>query len=100
MRKWPVAQVEKEKRRGAILKHLHETTGGQLTLEMLKMGCAAQGIPSNIDQVENAANWLEDQDLAKLDKLGALATVKITEDGKEVVEGLRTVKGVLDPQGH
>lgn len=98
MRTWPVADIEKEKRRGAILTHLFETHGGQLTLELLKAGCAAQGIPSNIDQVRNSVNWLQDNDLARIDAIGSMTTAKITDDGKEWAQGLRNIDGILSPQ--
>lgn len=98
MRNWPVTQIETEKRRGAILNHLFKTTGGQLTLDMLKMGCAAQGIPSNIDQVRNAVHWLEENHLAKIDTIGSMMTAKITDAGREFAQGLRRVDGILNPQ--
>ncbi|WP_299370454.1 hypothetical protein [uncultured Tateyamaria sp.] len=92
-----MAEIEKEKRRGAILRHLAETTGDQLSLDMLKIGCGAMGIPSNIDQVENAVVWLSEQGLAEMNKLGHMKTARLLPDGREVVEGLRTIRGILDP---
>ncbi|QBF31513.1 hypothetical protein [Thalassococcus sp. S3] len=99
MKNWPVEQVEAEKRRGAILKHLKEAPGGQLSLEYLKIGCTAQGIPSNIDQVKNAVVWLQENDLARLETLGSMELAVLMPDGKEVVQGVRMVRGVLDPDG-
>ncbi|MEL7098277.1 MAG: hypothetical protein AAGM84_05545 [Pseudomonadota bacterium] len=92
-----MSEVAREKRRGAILKHLTAAKTGELTPEMLASGCTAQGVPTNIDQAVNAAKWLEGEELAELVELGGLTLVRILPDGREWVRGVRDLSGILDP---
>lgn len=95
MKGWPVAEVETEKRRFAMLKHLRDTPGRELSDEVLMMGARANGIPSTRDQVRTAMNWLAEQDLVKLNTIGSMVVAKLTEAGSDVVSGHSTPPGIL-----
>jgi Holliday junction resolvase len=95
MKGWPIMAVETEKRRFAILRHLHETQGRELSDELLKHGCRAMGIPSSGDQVRTAIAWLEEQDLVVTQALGRMLAVRLTAEGADVVRGFREAPGVL-----
>jgi hypothetical protein len=97
---WPVAQVETEKLRWAILHHLEASPNYELNDELLLEGARAQGIPTTSDKVRAAVAWLCEQELATCrDVIGtALVVARITDAGSEVAKGYRVFPGVLRPR--
>lgn len=97
MKGWPVAQIETQKRRWAVLKHLHDTPGYELNRHILMLGAKAQGIPTTRDQMDHALDWLADNELITLQTLGDQRLARLTSDGQEVALGDRVMAGVLRP---
>lgn len=95
---WPVAQVETEKLRWAILAHLHASPGYELNDELLMEGARAQGIPTTSDRVRAAIAWLEEQELVTCRQGMGLVMARITNAGEEVARGYRVFPGVLRPR--
>ncbi len=100
MRDWPVAQIETEKLRWAILAHLEATPAYELNDEFLLEGARAQGIPTTGDKVRAAIAWLCEQELVTCrDVVGThLVVARITDAGDEVAKGYRVFPGVLRPR--
>ena len=90
-----MAEIETEKRRFAIIRHLHDTPGRELGHAVLKAGCRAQGIPTTDDQAKTAMNWLAENDLVTLASAGTIVMARLTSVGDDVVRGYSTVPGVL-----
>lgn len=95
MRSWPLAQIVIEKRRYAILRHLHDSPGRELSAEILKHGCRSQGIPSDDDEIAGALAWLEAQGLVVQDAAAPIRTARLAPAGHDVVRGHATVAGIL-----
>lgn len=91
-----MAQVIIEKRRYAILRHLHDTPNRELGIAMLKAGCRAQGVlPTDTDEVLTAVSWLADNALVDLQDQAGFQTARLTPAGSDVLTGNATVAGVL-----
>ena len=97
MRFGDIPQIEREKRRFVVLRHLADTPGYELNTELLSMGCQAQGVPTTEDQIRTAVSWLEEQDLVRTDTVGSVLLVTLTKAGREVADGRRIVPGVMRP---
>lgn len=98
LREWsgPLAQVIIEKRRYAILRHLHDTPSRELALSVLKQGCRAQGVlPTDDDEVATAVRWLEGQGLVRMRDQGGFVTARLTPGGEDVLTGHAAVAGIL-----
>lgn len=95
MKGWPVKEVETEKRRFAILKHLRQTPGRELSEDLLMLGARAQGIPTTRSQIRTAMHWLAENGLVKLEQLGAMPVAELTEAGADVVAGQSVPPGIL-----
>lgn len=88
-------EVESEKRRFAILRHLRDTPARELNAAILADGCRVQGIPTTGDQVLTAMKWLADNDLVTVRSLGSFTVAKLTRAGSEVARGITDVPGIL-----
>ncbi len=96
IRRWPLAQVIMEKRRYAILRHLHDTASRELALSMLKLGVRAQGVlPTDDDEVATAVDWLAAQGLVRIRDQAGFATARLTAQGEDVLTGQASVMGIL-----
>jgi len=95
MKGWPIMEVESEKRRFAILRHLMDTPGRELNDMILADGCRVQGIPTTGDQARTAMNWLAENDLVAVRSLGRFMVAKLTRAGSEVARGITDVPGIL-----
>jgi len=94
---WPVARIETEKRRLAVLRHLDDTPGYQLNTTILRLGAEAQGIPTTEDQALDAVAWLGEMDLVTVDDARGLVLATLTRAGQEVAQGRRIVRGIARP---
>jgi hypothetical protein len=95
--RWPVAEIETEKRRWAILAHLAATPGYELSDELLTLGVRAQAVPATQDQLRAALRWLSDHELVRCREALGMVIATLTADGFEVAQGYRIVPGVLRP---
>lgn len=99
MKGWPVARIETEKRRAAVLKHLDDTPGYKLNAELLTLGAEAQGIPTTSDQMLDALHWLADLEMVQVHEPAGtqLVIAELTRAGRDVARGKRVVRGVARP---
>lgn len=91
-----MAQVIIEKRRYAILKHLHDTPGNELMPEIIKAGCRALGVvPTDDDEVQTALAWLEANGLIRQSETGPFRVARLTQAGRDVVTGYNRPAGIM-----
>ncbi|GIT85422.1 hypothetical protein [Roseobacter sp. OBYS 0001] len=91
-----VAQVEIEKRRWAVLRHLEDSKPARsLNADILLMGCRAAGLPTTEDQMKETWAWLEERRFVERTNLGPMEVVTITSAGREVIQGHKVVEGLI-----
>jgi hypothetical protein len=82
-----------EDRRLILLRALAEASGMQLNETILKLAVNTFGHAAGRDMVRADLAWLEDQRLARIEKLdtasGAFWVAFLTTDGEEVAQGRR-----------
>lgn len=97
LRGWPVKEVETEKRRAAILRHLMNSTGNECGDAMLALACRVLGIVSTPQEIVAAIGWLESAGLVSSERFPNVVVAKITREGKAVARGHTAVAGVMTP---
>jgi hypothetical protein len=96
MQDWPVAQIEAEKRRLAVLRYLAGCAGYEAAAVLVLLHLRDRGIPTSSDQLNATLAWLAEAGLATLrDAEGQVA--RVTPRGREVGLGLARQPGVLPP---
>lgn len=95
IRDWDVAQIEREKRRFMILRHLYSSPGRELSEEILKMACRAVGVPTQDSEIEEAVSWLAERSLVMVQLAGPIRTARLSAHGADVVLGHEVVEGIM-----
>lgn len=90
-------EIETEKRRAAILRHLMDSPDNEAGDGILAQGCRALGIVSTPHEVIAAIGWLEALGLVTSERHGQVVLAKITREGKAVARGHVSVAGVATP---
>lgn len=91
------AKTVEKHRRLAILKVLLGPPAGPVNDSILTDMVNAHGVTSSRDQVRTSIGWLEEQGLAKAERLQSLVVASITARGVDVAKGRALVDGVQPP---
>jgi hypothetical protein len=96
MRRLPVAQIETEKRRWAILRHLYALPTREVSHPMLRDACRALGLVTTDDDLtKTAMRWLAENGLVTLKEAGPMLVARLTAAGDDVLKGFAQVDGIL-----
>lgn len=98
-REWAVAvvRIETEKRRLEILEYLLQQPRYEAAATLLRLNCQRLGVPSTMDQIVAALQWLQEQELITVRVHADETVARITQNGREVADGSRTLPGVMRP---
>lgn len=94
---WPVAEVETERRRLAVLQRLSATPGYEASALLLREYCRNVGVPTTTDQMTACIAWLAEQGLVTTRDIEGDPIPRITVQGRETAEGHRSQPGVWRP---
>jgi len=92
-----VYRIETEKRRLEIMLDLLDSPRYEAAASILRLHCQRLGVPSTLDQITGALQWLQEQDLITVRTHQDEIIARITAAGREVAEGTRSIPGVLRP---
>jgi hypothetical protein len=92
-----VLRIETEKRRLEILQYLSCMPRYEAAASLLRLNCERLGVPSTMDQIVAAVQWLQEQELITVRRHTDEIIARVTQNGKEVAEGSRSVPGVMRP---
>lgn len=87
----------REDRRLVILRLLSEMPAYRSNTSILFTGLDQMGHVATRDQVKSDVAWLAEQNLVKMDEVGAVIVVQLTERGEDVATGRAFVPGVKRP---
>ena len=91
-------QVMAEHRRITILRQLAGPGGNAgINDSIMQTVCNEFGVSSSRDQVKSALNWLEEQGLVSLKRVGSLVIAYPKQRGNDVAKGIIIVDGVQPP---
>lgn len=91
------AELVTEDRRLALLCLLVEAPGMSANTQVLATGLRTMGHNCSADQVETDAAWLAENGLSKVESVGKMRVVIITQRGVDVAAGRAKVPGVVQP---
>lgn len=95
---WPVSEIEEEKRRGLILRHLDQMPQSEAGEIMLMQALRERGVPTVREQVAATLSWLNIRGLVKAELPGGVYVAKLTAQGRSVARDEFRYDGVAPPE--
>ena len=92
-----VAELFRQDRRLVILRFLADDEGYSLNTSLLQSALESVGHRVSRDMVEGDAAWLEAQGLLRLERVGPVTVVHLTQAGADVAAGRAKHPGVRKP---
>lgn len=94
----PLADIILADRRLRILLLLSESTGYTASAELLHTVLPRIGHPISHDRLNTDLEWLHEQDLVGLERIGDVPLAHLTARGLDVAQGVATAPGVARPR--
>lgn len=93
-----LADLMTEERRLQLLCLLAESTAYTASVDVLHMVLGTMGLGVSHDRLGTELEWLAEQELVHLNRIGAVATAEVSVRGLDVARGLAKVPGVARPK--
>lgn len=93
-----LADLMTEERRLQLLRLLAESNAYTASVDVLHMVLGQMGLGVSHDRLGTELEWLAEQGLVLLKRIGAVAAVEVSVRGLDVARGLARVPGVARPQ--
>ena len=93
-----LADLVTEERRLQILSLLAESNAYTASVDVLHLVLGQMGLGVSHDRLATDLEWLTEQELVNLNRIGAVATAEVSVRGLDVARGLARVPGVARPK--